>query len=233
MSTTDDLPSEVQRIFTTNWKTRAGYVVPEAEALNLGNDAVSFDEAVVLYADLAGSTDLVNEQPDWFAAEVYKAYLHCASKIIRAHDGVITAFDGDRVMAVYIGKTKRTNAAKTALKINYAVQRIINPAIARQFPNRSYAVRQCVGVDISKLFVARTGIRGSNDLVWVGRAANFAAKLCALREDNYSSYITAEVHDGMNEEGKFGGEPRQSMWEQRVWSERKITIYRSSWWWTV
>ena len=33
-----------------------------------------------------------------------------------------------------------------------------------------------LGIDTSKLFVARTGIRKSNDLVWVGRAANYAAK---------------------------------------------------------
>ena len=39
--------------------------------------------------------------------------------------------------------------------------------------------KQSVGIDTSELFVARTGIRRANDLVWVGRAANHAAKLSA------------------------------------------------------
>jgi class 3 adenylate cyclase len=233
MGLKDDLQKEVADIYRTKWSNRKGQVVPEAEDIKLGNDAVAFDEAVVLYADLAASTELVNRFPDWFAAEVYKSYLHCASKIIRAFNGEITAFDGDRVMAVYLGGYKRTNAAKTALQINSAVRDIINPAIKKQFPSTDYNVRQVVGIDVSKLFIARTGIRGSNDLVWVGRAANYAAKLCSLREDGFSSYITEDVYDTLNEEAKLGGEPKRSMWEKRFWTARSINVYRSNWWWSV
>jgi class 3 adenylate cyclase len=232
MALSQDLSSEVKEIFSTNFTTRAGIVVPEAEDIRLGNDAVVFDEAVVLYADLAGSTALVKDYRDWFAAEVYKSYLHCASKIIRDQGGTITAFDGDRVMAVFIGDSKRTNAAKAALKINHAVVKIINPIIKEKFPTTEYFVKHGVGADISKLFVARTGIRGSNDLVWVGPAANYAAKLCSLREDNYASYITAAVYDKMAEEAKVGGDPKQNMWEKRTWTPYSMEIYRSSWMWS-
>jgi hypothetical protein len=48
----------------------------------------------VLYADLADSTKLVDEYQRPFAAEIYKTFLHCAGKIIRAEDGTITAYDG-------------------------------------------------------------------------------------------------------------------------------------------
>ena len=231
MGLKDDLQWEVKDIFATNFSTRKGNVVPEAEDIRLGNDAVTFEEAAVLYADLAGSTQLVNGYKDWFAAEVYKSYLHCASKIIRDQGGTITAFDGDRVMAVFIGDNKRTNAAKSALKINHAVADIINPAIKSKFSDANYSVSHGVGIDVSKLFVARTGVRGANDLVWVGRAANYAAKLCSLREGHYTSFITAAVYDQMNEEAKFGGDPKQSMWEMRTWTAVGIDIYRSSWKW--
>ena len=136
-------------------------------------------EGTVLYADLADSTGLVKKKSATYAAEVYKCYLHCAAKIIRHYDGVITAFDGDRVMAVYIGDSKNSNAARTALAINHAVLKIINPKIEAQYPGKGYTVRQSVGVDTGSLFVAKTGVRGSNDLVWVGMAANLAAKLCS------------------------------------------------------
>jgi class 3 adenylate cyclase len=46
---------------------------------------------------------------DWFAAEIYKSYLISACRIIRDNGGEITAFDGDRVMAVFIGNMKNTN----------------------------------------------------------------------------------------------------------------------------
>ncbi len=176
MALQDDLISEVRSIFKDAWDARDGSVVPESETLGLTNEAVTLD-ATVLYADLAASTDLVDRFKAHFAAEIYKAFLHCGAKIIRAQGGTITAYDGDRIMAVYIGNRKNTAAATTALKINYAAKQIINPAITAQYPKTSYAVKHVVGVDTSKLLVARTGVRGANDLVWVGRAANYAAKL--------------------------------------------------------
>lgn len=176
----------------------------------------------------------MNDHNDWFAAEVYKAFLHCASKVVRQGGGEITAFDGDRIMAVFLGDYKRTNSAKCGLQINYAVRQIINPAIKQQYPNSTYVVTHAVGVDLSEVFVARTGIRGSNDLVWVGRAANYAAKLSNLREGNFTTWITADVYDRMNESSKEGGTPKRNMWEQRSWTKLPgVTLYRSNWWWSV
>ena len=232
MGLKDVLESETKSIFATVWKTRDGRVVPEPEDVKLGNDAVTFDEAVVLYADLAESTELVNNYKPSFAAEVYKSYLHCASKIIRSEGGTITAFDGDRVKAVFTGDSKRTESARCALKINYAVQKIINPAIKKQYPDSSFELRQAVGIDVSKLIVARTGIRGSNDLVWVGRAANYAAKLCSLRVGSYASFITGDVYNRLQESAKIASDG-SNMWEEQYWSDRAITVYRSSWWWSV
>jgi class 3 adenylate cyclase len=234
MGLKEDLTGDVRDIFATSWSTRTGYVVPEAEDVGLGNDAIRSDEAAVLYADLAESTALVNEHSDSFAAEVYKAFLHCASKIVRQGGGEITAFDGDRIMAVFLGEHKRTKSAKCGLQINYAVRQIINPAIKQQYPNSTYVVTHAVGVDLSEVFVARTGIRGSNDLVWVGRAANYAAKLSNLREGDFTTWITADVYDRMNESSKEGGNPKRNMWEQRSWAKRPgVTLYRSNWWWLL
>ena len=229
MSLSDDLQKEVATIFATQWKLREGQSVPEAEDVKLGNDAVKL-QATVLYADLAESTNLVDNYKPHFAAEIYKSYLHCASKIIIAEGGKITAFDGDRVMGVFVGNSKNTSAARCALKIKHAVVKIINPAIKAEYSNSSYTVKHGVGVDTCELFIARTGIRGSNDLVWVGRAANYAAKLCALRDGGYASYITSDVYDNLHESVKYSDD-KKAMWEKRVWTEKNINVYRSSWMW--
>ncbi len=231
MSLTADISAEIEEIFKTQWRNREGVQVPEPEDVKLGNDAVLLD-GTVLYADLADSTIMVDSKPNWFSAEVYKSYLVSACRVIRANGGEITAFDGDRVMAVYIGKTKNTSAATTALQINYVVSQIINPKIAAKYPDQKYQIRHVVGIDTSKLFVARTGIRGSNDLVWVGRAANYAAKLSSLNEDGYSSYITQDVFDMLNKTAKFGDNGTGNlMWESRRWDKLTVPIHRSSWWW--
>ncbi len=230
MSLSDDLAKEIRKIFRDVWTTRDGQKVPESEDLGLGNDAVKL-YGTVLYADLDDSTNLVDSYKPEFAAEIYKAYLICAAKIIRSEDGVITSYDGDRIMAVYIGDSKNTNAARSALKINYAVTKIINPII-KEYYETTYLVRQVVGIDTSKLFVARTGIRGSNDLVWVGRAANYAAKLSSLSA-SYPSRLTETVYNQLNKSIKYSDDGR-SMWEvDRENNMNRTKIYRSTWWWSI
>lgn len=226
----DDLNSEVRKILQENWRKRSGQVVPESDDLKLGNDAVIL-EGTVLYADLDDSTRLVDTMKPFFAAEIYKCYLVCAARVIRSEGGEITAYDGDRIMAVFIGKSKNNSAARTALKINFAVQKIINPAISKQYPNDDYSINHVVGIDTSKLFVARTGIRGANDLVWVGRAANYAAKLSA--RSGPTTQITNDVYEKLNKGSKIS-ESGYNMWTPTTAPEiGNKKIYTSSWRWSV
>ncbi len=226
----DNLNAEVMKILKERWSERQGRVVPESDDLKLGNDAVTLT-GTVLYADLDDSTKLVDTKKPWFAAEVYKCFLACAARIIRSESAEITSYDGDRIMAVFIGNSKNSDAARSALKINYAVQKIINPAIPQVYRNSNYKVRHVVGIDTSNLFVARTGIRGANDLVWVGRAANYAAKLSA--RSGPATQITAEVYDQLHDNSKYGAN-RQNMWTGTTAREiGNRTIYTSGWTWRV
>ncbi len=228
-----DLEGEVKAIFGDEWETRKGEKVPEPGELRLNsNDAVTLD-ATVLYADIASSTDLVDARDADFAAEVYEAYLRCAARIIKDEAGTITAYDGDRVMAVYIGGLKNTSAVRAALKINYAVQEIITPLLKKQYGDETYKLRQVVGIDTSELWIARIGVRNNNDLVWVGRAANYAAKLCSMN-GTPRTYITEDVYRMMKDEVKHSGKDKTPMWKQVNWPARpNITVYGSTWWWRV
>ena len=132
MGLKDELTAEVKKIFAAQWTTRDGSKVPEAEDLKLGNDAVELD-GTILYADLDGSTAMVDKYKQHFSAEVYKTYLYTAAKIIRSEGGVIVSYDGDRVMAVFIGDSKNSSAARCALKINWAVKHIVNPLKNAQY----------------------------------------------------------------------------------------------------
>lgn len=232
MGLKDDLDVEIQEIFKTEWDIRDGTVVPDDTSVTFGNDAVKIT-ATVLYADMADSTRLVDGYKAYFAAEVYKSFLRCAARVIRSEGGVITAYDGDRIMAVFIGNSKNTSAVRAALKINYAVREIVRPAMTQRYPTVKFVPMHVVGVDTSELFVVKTGVRGANDLVWTGRAANYAAKLSSLGHD-YNTQITKTVFDGMHDSVKKTGD--KSMWEAATWTvygDTKVDIYRSTWQWSV
>lgn len=225
-----ELESRVSTIFKTVWTERNGQVVPAPEDLALGNDAVKL-EATVLYADLAESTAMVNQKTKTFAAEVYKSFLHCAGRIITSHGGVITSYDGDRVMGVFIGDAKNSTAARVGLKINYAVKNIVQVKMKEQYAKTDHIVRHTVGIDTSDLYIARTGIRGSNDLVWVGRAANYAAKLSDLSPST-ATWITKKVYDNLNDKSKFAS--GNNMWKKYTWTQQNNEeVYGSTYWWSI
>src|SRR5687767_15171278 len=97
----DDLETKAKDIFSSRWEKRSGNVIPGDNSIGLGNDGIEMD-GTVLYADLSSSTQLVDTYTPDFAAEIYKTYLFSAARIIRAEGGEVTAYDGDRVMGVFI-----------------------------------------------------------------------------------------------------------------------------------
>src|SRR4051812_48025910 len=102
MGLKDDLNAQVKETFRLKWDEEVAQAVPAPEDLRLNaNHAKDLEQATVLYADLDGSTTMVDNWKWWFSAEVYKCFLRCAGQIIRSEGGVITAYDGDRIMAVF------------------------------------------------------------------------------------------------------------------------------------
>ena len=115
---------------------------------------------------------------------------------------------------------------RAALRINGAVWDIIKPALKAQYPTNEYNLKHVIGVDTSKLFVSRIGVRKDNDLVWVGRAANYAAKLSSLND--YAVYITDSVHDVLHDSVKHFNS--QDFWSALSWTSMGgMRIYGSRW----
>jgi class 3 adenylate cyclase len=177
MALADELTLKVGEFSRQSWgEIPNGYVVPSSNALTFGNTGVRID-ATVLYADICGSTTMVDTLSDTLAAEYYKAFLHCSAKIVKASGGTITAYDGDRLMTIFVGDTQAADAITAALKISGAVLDIINPQFLAVYGTLHRPLRHTVGIDCGKLLAAKTGVRVDSDLVWVGPAANYAAKL--------------------------------------------------------
>lgn len=235
MSLIDDLASETRSILSQGWNIRDGQTVPETADVALAGGGVKLTP-VMLYADLADSTDLASKFDRRVAAKVIKSFLAASCRIIRANDGHIRSFDGDRVMGVFVGTRQHTRAALSALQINYSVIHILRPQIEAAYPSLvqgGYKLRHGVGIDKSDILVTRSGIRNNNDLIWVGRAPNIAAKLAAIRGGDITSYMTKSVFDLLADDAKTAADGR-SMWEACSWTPSPLPevrdLYRSRWW---
>jgi uridylate cyclase len=232
MALVDDITQDVTSVLSQAWDIRDGQTVPSTDTVKLAGGGVKLF-AALLYADLADSTDLAM----WdrrVTARLCKAFLACSSRLIKARGGEVRSFDGDRVMGVFVGDSKNTSAVKCALHINWAFLKVIKPKFEAQYEalrNGTHKLAHCTGVDTSETLVVRAGVRNSNDLIWIGRAPNVAAKMSGFRDSPYFSFISGEVYDQMADEAKLS--KGQNMWEERNWGSGPIKrVYRSSWTWT-
>ncbi|MFZ2556006.1 MAG: adenylate/guanylate cyclase domain-containing protein [Minisyncoccia bacterium] len=231
MSLSGDLGSEINAILDQAWDTRDGNVVPGTADIALAGGGVNL-KATMLYADLADSTDLAM----WdrrVTARICKAFLACSTRLIKARGGDVRSFDGDRVMGVFVGDGKNTSAVKCGMQINWMFLNLLKPKFEARYDalrNGTYKLAHCTGIDTSDVLVVRTGIRNSNDLIWIGRAPNVAAKMSAFRNSPYHTYISASVYNSMSDEVKITNE--KNMWEVLTWEKGPISnFYRSSWTW--
>ncbi len=235
MGLSDEIKNDVQAAIDQQWKIRNGQKVPRSSEVALGGGAVEI-ESTFLYADLANSSKMAKELDRRVAAKIMKSFLAVSARLVRHNGGKIVSFDGDRILGVFYGDAKNSSAAKCALQINYAVLNVIRCKFEAKYDSvrdASFRIDHGVGVDAGTVLAVRAGARGDNDLIWIGRPPNLAAKLSDRRESVYKSFITSSVYNNLNDGSKYGGTEKTNMWERHVWTflGENILTYRSSWWW--
>ena len=219
------LDVRVKQFFQDRWFVRQGRTVPSAESIGMKNIGVNV-HLTILYADMVGSTKLVDEYPPEFAASIYKSYLFSAAKIIRKYSGEICSYDGDRIMAVFQGAKSEERSVRAALGLNYFVQEVINLRLVEANPRTLYRLGHRIGIDAGSVLVVQAGIRGGNDLIWVGRAANHAAKLADIKSE-YSIHITEDVYRLLPEQYRTAGD-QFPIWHLHTLQDSGRRIYCTS-----
>ncbi len=228
----DTVTDNVATILSTAWSIRDGQVVPTTDTVTLKNGAVKVD-ATYLYADLAGSSAAAQKLKKEVTAKVIRSYLNAATRIIRHFHGEIRSFDGDRVMGIFVGGSKNTNAASAALGINWAVFDVLQPHFKSTWPDieKYYIVDHGVGIATGEALIVRGGVRDNSDLISIGEAPNVAAKLSDIR-GNRELYVTQDVFDQMADTVKKSRPAGEAMWSDHPSQTIGGTTYRvkaSSW----
>lgn len=241
MGIRSEIEAEIDLGVSLEWSTSTTETVPDAEDVPL-MDGGRYLDATMLYADLAASTQLAMLLHPEVCARIAKSFLVAACRVIRFHGGRIRSFDGDRVMGVFMGDSMCTKAARVGLELHYYVDHYLRPKFASVYPEIALSgleISHGVGIDVGRVFAVRSGIRRNNDLVWVGRAPNIAAKLAAIRVADYRTFITDDVLERLNTSVHKAPPDHSSrageiMWDWHEWVEAPKAyagrIAASAWW---
>lgn len=232
----DDCTSAVRDIVKTDFNTRFARVVPTTDDVAQKDGAVYVSDAVYLYADMADSTGMASHFTAQEAARIIRAYLHAVSRVLRDRGGEIRSFDGDRVMAIFIGADAADKAVDAALRITSVVDKIVHTQLLvhcepykDHWIETGWRVRHRTGIDIGTALIVRAGVRGNSDLVSVGDSPNIAAKLSDYKGGG-ATIISARVWEKLDYDNCYSND--QDMWKYRgkiTIGSRTESVYTSSW----
>lgn len=236
MGRKEEYENHLNELMYTKFDPRFGRTVPSTETVSLKNGAVYLD-AVYLYADMADSSGMAHRFIYQTAAKIVRSYLATVSRILRHHEGAIRSFDGDRVMAIFIGETAADQAARAALEIKWAVDNLVHDSLLLwldDYRDSSWRISHRTGIDLGTAFIVRAGVRNNSDLVSIGDAPNIAAKLSDLKGSR--TFITEALWEKMSYSTCFSTGSNSSMWslpEVREVGGRHLEVRSSSWGWVI
>ncbi|MEO8720864.1 MAG: hypothetical protein ABI297_05830 [Ginsengibacter sp.] len=194
MTLLDTLQLEIDEVLGITWQINNAEVKPEIEETRLVNRAFKIN-GTFLYADLA-DVPAMTERCSWeTTAKIIRAYTNISVRLIQAHGGAISSGGSHRILGIFKGETPNTSAVNCARKIDWMVEKVLNPKADMAFPsirNNKLVIRHSIGIDTSDAWAVRSGSGNSSELIWIGRAPEFAAHLCGISKYPFSVYISRD-----------------------------------------
>jgi adenylate cyclase len=227
----NDIKNKVSAFFKEPYEVEETTIVPGTDysKLTFGNKGL-VAEFSFLFIDIRNSSELHDKYGYANAAKIYQSFHEICLRIIEAFNGKVRAFDGDRIMGVFAGDSKRTNATKAAMKIRWAITNILNQNLKEE-------LNIGCGIDLGKTLITKVG-KGrdinNNDLIWIGKACNYASHLtqCATN----SIVIGKSIYDNLAADVKYKDPDtkRINMWTVKqitLKNKKVINVYESTYSW--
>jgi adenylate cyclase len=141
-------------------------------------------EATVLFADIAGFTSMTGRAGAARTVEILNAYFDEVTRIIGAHNGVVTQFQGDAVLATFNVPVEDAAHARNAFDAACAILACVAD---REFAGERIRVR--IGINTGFLVAGNVGGGGRQSYTVHGDAVNLAARLEALCKEHGASLL--------------------------------------------
>lgn len=210
MTLLDDVKNSVTTHMAGKYETFQPRGIPEPQDIPQGPRAALLT-ATSLFIDLRQSSDITNAFRRQTAAKMLKAYFSGSVRIINANNGSVRSFNGDGMLALFRGDQRSSNAVKAAMQTKWFVAEVLQPRFEQYFQNNRSSFGSSLGFNIGcglddgDIYAVKVGIRGTNDVAWVGRCTNTSAKLANLAEPPQNIWITREVYARLIDNRKRSG----------------------------
>lgn len=127
----------------------------------------------VLFADLAGFTQLVSQLPPERTVDLLNEFYGRMTSIIFSFEGTVDKFMGDAVMAIFGAPYGRADDALRAVRTALALKMEWNKAMSRRPPEERCLLR--VGINTGKALTGIVGAEARLDYTAIGETVNVAS----------------------------------------------------------
>ncbi len=135
--------------------------------------------ATVVFMDVAGFTSMTEASGPRRVVGVLNAFFDEATTIINRHDGVVTQFIGDGIMATFNLPAKDPDHALKAVR---AALEIVDMTGARRFNDQQLSIR--AGIATGQVIAGSVGGGGRQTYSLYGEAVNLSARLETLNKEH-------------------------------------------------
>ena len=198
MGRKDDILEHIEGFLIGDYEIASLNRIPTVNELGYGRMGKEFS-AAALYADMRHSSAIVERHTMQAAARIYKSYQFAMADIIRHNGGEIRSYDGDRVMALFHPSDKGDNSAcVNAVKAGREMAWFFHTVLKNRLGGFAIPLDCGIGIAFGQMLAIRAGLRSnpdSNDVIWVGRAANIAAKLSDRGHRPNYIYVDQEIRN--------------------------------------
>ena len=166
----------------------------------------------VLFADIRNFSAYCEARPPEEAAAVLHAFFSTATRVVQAHGGVIEAFQGDAIIAVWNGELQVantagiTNHAQQALQAAIDLQVAIRGVLPDPAPEGLEPLSLGVGVETGPAMAGSFGLASRRTHMVMGRTVTIASRLVEMTAD-----LAHPILVGEGLAGQVGGAGLQSM----------------------
>jgi class 3 adenylate cyclase len=153
-----------------------GQFVPEEIARTLLSEGGTLQtesaQATVLYSDIEGFTALTETLGPTKVVAILNAYFSAMVEILENHQGVVTQFHGDAILATFNVPIANTDHAKSAL---LAASEMLSMVAKQEFADHRLRIR--IGIDSGPIVAGAVGAADRLSYTVYGNAVNLAARL--------------------------------------------------------
>lgn len=168
-----------------------GRFVPQAVADAMIKDKGTLDpverQATVLFTDIAGFTNLTEAKGPRAIVNILNAYFDAATEVIGKHNGVVTQFQGDAILAIFNVPFEDKAHAQNALD---ASQELLSRVDKETFAGEKLGIR--IGINTGPLIAGNVGGGGRQSYTVHGDAVNLAARLEALNKEYDTTLLVSQ-----------------------------------------